>query len=415
MRLKNHMVPLTQPQVEQDDAPSSTFPEDAWLNDVAPKAAPHLVSYEDFPTIPLPSAPAAPAPALEQEVQRAPASPIEAVEYDPLDELLADENVIEVMALGPRQIYARRNEYAREATLHYQDQQQMMRAIKKRLTRAGLPMLPLVDGYLPDGSLISVVLPPNAVQGPTILIKKRKLCRMTLKELVAHETLSREMADFLNACLEARLNIMICGMRGSGRTTLLRALCWQLPEQARLVTIEEMAELRPGRRQVVELVASAGGVEGNRRVTMSDLLLHALHMLPEYIVVGECRGDELGLLLQAMDAGQQGILSTMHAQNLPDCVKRLQTPGLPASARSLDILVHTVQTRDGLHKIANIAEVHGPGEHGIKIQSVFYYHTDSNRGEKGKFTPSGLRPKSLFTFNRLHINLPRQIFVPNKN
>ena len=350
----------------------------------------------------------------------------EVVGYGPLETLLHDETVTEITCIGPCRIYVERDGVLEEISPVFEDERHMVRGIENMLRRAGQHTQPgctLIDTRLPGGVQLNAVLPPNALQGPVITLRKGVQQPLTLAELVSSGMLSQDMADVLQACVEGRLNIVVCGGQDAGRDVLLNALCAAFPDDERIITIEETAMLRLPQKQVIGLVAQAGG-----DVTMRDLLANALRMQPERLVLSNCRGEEAREMLRAMYTGYNGSLMSMYATSAADCLTRLETvcftcniavPAVPASiirrqlAESLDVVVHLSRLPDGSCRIVDIAEVSGNGDE-LNVQSIFRYYDDGPEtgNDTGHFEPTGLCPTFLEKLSVMDIHLPCELFTP---
>jgi len=334
----------------------------------------------------------------------------ESLGYGPLETLMNDESVYEITVIGPRFAYVERDGQVEDVPCNFEDDRHMQRIIENMLRRAGRrlsPGWPLIDARLPDGTLVNVVMPPSAVNGPVITIRKPSRKPMTLEDLATIDALSTQMADYLRACVLGRRNIVVCGDVASGRTTLLNAMCGAIPACERITTIEEAAELQLSQKHVVSLVSQLTGADGSSGVTMRDLLRHALRGGSERVVLGECRGDEALELLQAMYSGYDGALLCVYASALKDCLAHLETlclaagTAMPAGmirsqlAATIDVIVLVARLRDGTRKVINIAEVQGFDASAIKLQSIFHFKqtgVDAPSGRvQGEFMPSGLR------------------------
>jgi len=334
----------------------------------------------------------------------------ETLGYGPLEMLMKDERVYEITVIGPRFAYVERDGQIEDVECYFEDDRHMQRVIENMLRRAGRrlsPGWPLIDARLPDGTLLNVALPPSAVNGPVITLRKPSRKPMTLADLAAIGALSEQMADYLRACVQARRNIVVCGDVASGRTTLLNALCEAIPAGERIATIEEAAELQLGQKHVVSLVSQLTGADGPGGVTMRDLVRHALRGGCERVVLGECRGDEALELLQTMYSGYNGALLCIYASALKDCLAHLETlclaagTSMPAAtiraqlAATIDVIALTARLRDGTRKVINIAEVQGFDASAIKLQSIFHFKqtgVDTPSGHiQGEFMPSGLK------------------------
>lgn len=403
MLVRNNVMPPMRPKMQRNNETQN----EAWLNDVGPLTQPDAFTQK------------------KQVVGN--------IGYGPLEYLLKDDSITEVTCIGPRRTYVERNGLLEEVPCNFQDDQHMLRVIEHMLQSASQhlqPGWPIVDVRLPNGMQLNVVLPPSAVNGPTITLRKGVKEPLTLAELVRGNTLSQAMADILQACVEGRLNIVICGSQNSGRTTLLNALCAAIPNDERIITIEESAELRLRQKQVIGLVAQTVGSHVAGRVTLRDLLTNALRMGPERIILGECRGAEVLEMLQALYTGHNGTLMTAYATNATNCLSRLETlcftggitmQSLPVHilrrqiADSLDIIVHISRMPDGSRKIVDIAEVLSAGNDKLKTQSIFSYHVDGLDSETGKatsqFEPGGVCPTFLSKFAVMDIHLPQEMFV----
>ncbi len=311
----------------------------------------------------------------------------EVVGCGPLQVLLEDVYITEILAVGPRLMYVELDGQMQEIPPRFVDERHMARIIENMLRRAGRDpqaCWPVMDFRLPDGTFVNVVLSSGTTNGPTILLRKCPRKQLELDDLVALGTMSQTMAAFLHACVRERRTIVICGNIGAGRTTLLNALAACIPAAERIVTIEETAELRLEQRHVVSLVtplySTGAGIE---RVTTRDLVQAALHMRPERLILGECRGDETAELFRAMHAGYNGTLTTLYARDSRDAISRLETlyrleePDAPLSlireqvVSALDIIVHLAHLRDGSYKVMEIAQVQGFEGNTVKLRSLF--------------------------------------------
>jgi pilus assembly protein CpaF len=351
--------------------------------------------------------------------------------YGPLTALMLDESVTEITVVGPRFAYVERNGTVEDVTCSFEDDRHMLRIIENMLRKVGRRMRNdwlIVDVRLPDGSLVNIVMPPSAVNGPTITIRKGSTKPLTMEKLVQLGTLSTEMAGFLHACVHARLNIAICGGVNAGRTTLLNALCTAIPAGERIATIEDVAELRLDHKHVVGMVAQVESPANSGHVTMRDLVHNALRIGVERIVLGECQGDEAVEMLKAMYNGYNGSLLALYANDVRNCLTRLEAMCLTTAtitplsiirnqiATALDVVVSISRLRDGSRKILNIAEVQSIENDAIKWQSIFYYKGTQRKSAgdevKGGFAASGFRPTFLARLEEAGIVLPKEMFVP---
>lgn len=334
--------------------------------------------------------------------------------YGPLTALMLDDSVAEITAVGPRFAYVERNGTVEDVACSFEDDRHMLRIIENMLRKVGRRMRndwPIVDVRLPDGSLVNIVMPPSAINGPTITIRKGSTKPLTMQKLVQLGTLSTEMAEFLQACVQARLNIAICGGVNSGRTTLLNALCASIPTAERVATIEDVAELRLDHKHVVGMVAQVENPANSGNITMRDLLQNALRIGVDRIVLGECQGDEAAEILKAIYNGYNGSLLALYANDVRNCLTRLEAMYLAAAtttplsiihnhiATALDVVIYIARLRDGSRKILNIAEVQDIENDAIKWQSLFYYKGPQGKSpaveEQSGFATSGFRPTFL--------------------
>jgi pilus assembly protein CpaF len=337
----------------------------------------------------------------------------EVLGFGPLATLWRDDAVTEIMAVGPRFTVVERNGDMWEAPYHFEGEQHMIRIVGNILRSAGClfdPSVMTTNARLPDGTFVSVIMPPGAVKGPTITMRKRSKHVPTLAELVKLETLSEPMAEFLATCVQARLNIVICGGLRSGRTTLLNALASCIPAAERIVTIEDVAELQLEQKQVVSLEARLIAPDASERErgnsgSMRELLLCALRLRPERLIMGDCWNDDAGVLLSALHTGYAGSLFNMYANGLQDCLGRLEmmwlanrsaTP-LPITreqvARAVHLVIYLARLSSGARKVMNIAEVVGTQGDRIKARSIFHYQ--ENGEGQGRFESGGFVPTCL--------------------
>ncbi|HTD17991.1 MAG TPA: ATPase, T2SS/T4P/T4SS family, partial [Ktedonobacteraceae bacterium] len=355
----------------------------------------------------------------------------EVLGYGPLEALLKDESISKIIVLGPHLTSIERDKKVEDIVCSFADDRHILRIVENMLRRAGrrlVPGWPIVDMRLPDGSLVNVVLPPSAINGPAITIRKGPKKPLTMSDLLASGTLTEEMADFFNACIHARLNILICGGIDSGRTTLLNALSMYIPADERIATIEEVAELKLSQKHVIALVSQLASPGSVSNVTLRDLVINALRTGSERILLGECRGDEVEEMIQAMNNGYSGALMTIYARDVRNCLARLEmlyqaaNTALPLTllraqlATALDVIVHIARLRDGSHRIVNIAEVQSVENNTIKLQSIFHFQDagfDKLSGQfKSSFEPSGFAPTFLSKFEAMGLHFSPEMFQP---
>jgi pilus assembly protein CpaF len=345
----------------------------------------------------------------------------------PLEPLLKDPTITEVMVNGPGQIYIERKGKIEKVNRTFLNDEHVLRIIDRIVTPIGRRIdqtSPRVDARLPDGSRVNAIIPPLSLVGPTITIRKFSATPFTVNDLVGFGTATSEMFDFLRACVEAKLNIFVSGGTGSGKTTTLNVISSFIPEEERIITIEDAAELQLDQQHVVTLEARPPNLEGTGEITIRDLLRNALHMRPDRIIVGECRSGEALDMLQAMTVGQEGSLSTGHANSPPDMLRRLETMVLMAGvdlplrsireqiASAVDLIVHTARLKDGTRKIVNITEVYGIEEDEILLHDIFEFEQTGYVDGKieGNLKPTGIRPTFMPRFKQRAIPLPEDEF-----
>jgi pilus assembly protein CpaF len=341
----------------------------------------------------------------------------------PIEVFLADPTITEVMVNGDDAIYIERGGRLHLTDARFLTLQHVRKVIEKIVASVGRRIdesSPLVDARLPDGSRVNAVLPPLAVDGPVLTVRKFAQTALSTRDLVAAETLTDEAVEFLETCVRTRRNILISGGTGSGKTTLLNVVSSFIPESERIVTIEDAVELRLCQRHVVRLEARPPNVEGRGQITIRDLMRNSLRMRPDRIVIGEVRGGEALDMLQAMNTGHEGSLSTLHANKPRDALSRLETMVLMAGlelpirsireqiASALDVIVHLSRMSDGTRRVTEIAEVTGMDGDSITLATLFALepgHGDRGRVERGASrSPGALRPTGVPT--RLTGQLP---------
>lgn len=341
----------------------------------------------------------------------------------PLDPLLADETITEIMVNGPSHLYIERAGKIERVDSYFLNDEHVLRIIDRIITPLGRRIdasSPRVDARLPDGSRVNAVIEPLSLVGPVITVRKFPAKPVTVDDLIRFGTATEEMFDFLRACVKARLNVFVSGGTGSGKTTTLNVLSSFIPEDERIVTIEDAAELRLNQTHVVTLESRPPNLEGVGEITIRDLLRNALHMRPDRIIVGECRAGEALDMLQAMTTGQDGSLSTGHANTPADMLRRIETMVLMAGyelplrairdqiSSAVDLIVHTARLKDGSRKIVNITEVYGIDDDDILTQDIFAYEQTGIEDGKvqGFLKPTGIRPTFMGKFQANGIQLP---------
>ncbi len=341
----------------------------------------------------------------------------------PLEPLLLDETITEVMVNGPSQIYIERGGKLQRIDSQFLSDEHVLRIIDRIITPMGRRIdesSPRVDARLPDGSRVNAVIEPLSLVGPVITVRKFAAKPFTVDDLIRFGTATAEMFDFLKACIEARLNVFVSGGTGSGKTTTLNVLSSFIPNDERIITIEDAAELQLRQIHVVTLESRPPNLEGEGEITIRDLLRNSLHMRPDRIIVGECRSGEALDMLQAMTTGQEGSLSTGHSNSPRDMLRRLETMVLMAGyelplraireqiASAVDLIVHTARLKDGTRKIVNITEVYGIEDDEILTQDIFAFEqTGIHDGRiQGELKPTGIRPTFMGKFKASGIQLP---------
>jgi pilus assembly protein CpaF len=348
--------------------------------------------------------------------------------YGPLERLLPDPTISEIMVNGPHDIWIERRGLISRTSLNFTDDSHLRRIITKMVGQVGRRVdesSPMVDARLPDGSRINAIIAPLSLSGPLLTIRKFDQGRFALEELIGINTLTSDAADFLSRCIKADMNILISGGTGSGKTTLLNALSSAVPDSDRIITIEEAAELQLSQQHVLRLESRPKNIEGEGEITIRELVRNSLRMRPDRIIVGEVRGAEALDMLQAMNTGHEGSLSTIHANSPRDSLSRLETMVLMAGfelpvkairqqiSSALDVIVQLDRLDDGTRHVTEITEVQRMEGDAITLQKLFEFHLDrieSDRTVVGQLLPTGLRPTFLAKFARHGIELPHDMF-----
>ncbi|MEN4040775.1 MAG: CpaF family protein [Anaerolineaceae bacterium] len=338
--------------------------------------------------------------------------------FGPLQPLLDNPEITEVMVNGAGNVYIERKGKLSRTNITFENDEQVLRIIDRIILPLGRRIdadSPTVDARLPDGSRVNAVIPPVAIDGPTITIRKFQKDKLSISQLIELGSITRNMAEFVRACVVSRLNIIISGGTGSGKTTLLNILSGYIPTDERIVTIEDAAELKLQQDHVVRLETKPADIEGKHPVTTRDLVRNALRMRPDRIVVGEVRGGEALDMLQAMNTGHDGSLTTLHANSPRDATSRLETMCMMAGmdlpvrvireqiASAIDLIIQQSRMRDGSRKVTAITEVAGMEGDTIVMTDIFRFDQKELRADGtviGELKPTGIRP--LFT-QRLEI------------
>jgi len=340
----------------------------------------------------------------------------EALGYGPLEDLMRDPSITEIMVSGPNKVYIERDGRLEKTTKTFVDERQLRLVIERIISPLGRRIdesMPMVDARLPDGSRVNATIEPLTLDGSTLTIRRFGKRRLNVEDLISRGSLMPAMADFLRACVEARLNVVISGGTGSGKTTLLNVLSHFLPTHERIVTIEDAAELYLDQDHVVRMEARPPNVEGRGEIRIRDLVRNALRMRPDRIVVGECRGGEALDMLQAMNTGHDGSLTTVHANTPRDCLSRIETMVLmsgydiPVRAireqivSAVDLVIQVARMRDGSRKVTSISEVVGMEGDVVTMLDLVRYQqhgVDKEGLAMGNFVFTGVQPQSMSRF-----------------
>jgi len=348
--------------------------------------------------------------------------------YGPLEPLLQDETITEVMVNGPHRVYVERRGLIELSEVVFEDDAHVRRIIDRIVSPLGRRVdesSPMVDTRLPSGYRVNATIPPLALDGPALTIRKFAQTPYTVQDLVANGTLNTNLVTFLRACVEARVNMIISGGTGTGKTTLLNVVSAFIPVNERIVTIEDTAELQLGRDHIVRLEYRPPNVEGEGEVTIRQLVINALRMRPDRIVVGEARGGEALDMLQAMNTGHDGSMTTIHSNSPRDTLRRIETMVLMAGldlplkaireqlASAIELVVHLERMRDGTRRVAYVSEVQGMEGESIIMQDLFEFEQTAFQAGRviGSLDSTGLRPKFADKFEMNGIELPKEIFA----
>ena len=348
--------------------------------------------------------------------------------HGPLERLLADDNVTEIMVNGPFDIWVERNGKLSPTTVKFQDDSHLRRILNKIVAQVGRRIdesSAMVDARLPDGSRINAIIPPLSLSGPLVTIRKFSRNRWDFQDMIRFGTLTAESIEFLERCVQARLNILVSGGTGTGKTTMLNVLSQAIPDTDRIVTIDDSAELSLAQRHTLRLEARPPNIEGEGEVTIRDLVRNALRMRPDRIIVGEVRGTEALDMLQAMNTGHEGSLTTVHANSARDALSRIETMVIMAGfdlplravrqqlSSALDLIVQIERMQDGGRRVTSITEVQRMEVEVITLQELFAFRIERITEERvivGTLAATGLRPTFLGKFEKRGVPLPTGLF-----
>ncbi len=351
----------------------------------------------------------------------------------PLEPLLKDSTITDILVNNHNMVYIERRGVLQRSTIQFKDDKHLLHIIEKMVAAAGRRIdeaNPIVAARLADGSRVTAAIPPVTLDGPALSIRRFGGRVLDNDELLANSTLSKQMLDLLGGCVRARLNMVISGGSGSGKTTLLNAFSRFIPESERIVTIEDIAELMLQQPHVVRLETREANIEGQGAVTSRDLMINALRMRPDRIIVGEARGPEALDMLQAMNTGHDGSMTTMHANSPRDCFHRIETMVLMANvgltepvirqqtASAIQVVVQMMRLRDGSRRISSVAEVVGVGHDGVELQEVFRFERsgfDDTRAVVGRFVATGYRPQFMKRLTASGVVIPDETFTSGRH
>jgi pilus assembly protein CpaF len=347
--------------------------------------------------------------------------------FGPIDEFLNDQTVSEIMVNGPHQIWVERAGKLVETNARFHDNEHVRRIIDRIIAPLGRhcdETSPMVDGRLPDGSRVNIIIPPLCLNGPTLTIRKFSRKPLKAHDLVARGSASQELVDFLNICVTGKINIIVAGSTGSGKTTMLNVLSSFIPDDERIVTIENAAEIQLQQRHVVTLESRPPNLEGKGAIEMRDLVVNALRMRPDRIIVGECRAGETLDMLQAMNTGHDGSMTTLHANTPRDAIRRMETMVLMSGmdlpvraireqiASAVDLIIQLERLQDGSRRITHVSEVVGMENDVVTMSDLFTFQYQGIQDGRviGRIQPTGIRPRFADRLLRQNLTLPAAIF-----
>ena len=350
----------------------------------------------------------------------------------PIEPLIREAAVSEVMVNGPDQVFYEKEGRLYLSSVRFRYQAHIMRIVERIVAPLGRRVdesSPMVDARLPDGSRVNVIIPPVAPRSPTLTIRKFQADKMTIEDLIGMGSMTRELAEFFRACVQVRLNIIVSGGTGSGKTTMLNALSSFIPDTERIVTIEDPTELRLHQGHVVSLEARPSSLEGKGEVTQRDLVRNSLRMRPDRIIVGEVRGGEAFDMMQAMNTGHEGSLGTIHANTPRDAMARIENMILMAGldlpmraireqiSSAIHVIMQIARLSDGSRRVTHVSELTGMEGDVVTMQDLFRFHQsgiDNDGRVTGEFRPTGIRPRFADKFEVIGIHLPADMFMQTK-
>jgi pilus assembly protein CpaF len=347
--------------------------------------------------------------------------------YGPIEPLLSDPSITEIMANGPKDVYIERYGKIERSTVTFENEAHLMRIIDRIVAPLGRRIdeaSPMVDARLPNGYRVNATIPPLSLDGPLLTIRKFAQTPFTAQDLIANGTLTTKLSSFLSACVQARINMVISGGTGTGKTTLLNVVSAFIPDNERIITIEDTAELQLKQVHVLRLEKRPPNVEGKGEVTIRQLVINALRMRPDRIIVGESRGSEALDMLQAMNTGHDGSMTTIHSNSPRDTLRRIETMVLMAGmelplkaireqvASAIDLIAHMDRMRDGTRRVVKVSEVQAMEGENIVMQDLFVFEQTGFQNGRvvGKLRSTGLRPRFAEKFAINNIPLPDDIF-----
>lgn len=351
----------------------------------------------------------------------------EAKGYGPLDPLLEDPTISDILVNGPQNVFIEKGGKLFKTNVKFKDNQHLRNIIERIVSKVGRRIdekSPMVDARLADGSRVNAIIPPLAIDGPSLSIRKFKQDAGSLESLLKWNSLTKEMAETLSMAVKARLNIVISGGTGAGKTTLLNSLSSQIPNDERIITIEDSAELALQQEHIIRLETRPANIEGSGQITARDLVMNALRMRPDRIIIGECRGAETLDMLQAMNTGHDGSLTTLHANTPRDALSRLETMvmysgiDLPEKniksqvSSAIDIIIQASRLQDGSRKITSVSEITGMEGNIISMQEIFTFEQTGFENSKvqGQHASTGIRPKFIEKLKGRNLSIPLEYF-----